>query len=153
MPIGNLCKGYVVRPCWVILEVYNGMYNPRQNGSRFIGKVCKLYRGLSKLIYQSCSRLRAALWSSLISEMEMCPWAISKLFWWLNAQTHHFDLAILVWAWAHVLIKQIKDAKSKWVGLEVQKVQPWVKLKNRRFKYLNKLHLHYTMFLAPLFVY
>jgi hypothetical protein len=39
-------------------------------------------------------------------------WAISKLFWWLNAQTHHFELTILVWAWAQVLIKQIEDAKS-----------------------------------------
>jgi hypothetical protein len=36
-------------------------------GSRLVGKVCDLCRGM-KLIYQPCSRLRAALGSSLIRD-------------------------------------------------------------------------------------
>jgi hypothetical protein len=37
--------------------------------SRLVGKVCDLCRGL-KLIYQLCSRLRAALGSSLIGDAD-----------------------------------------------------------------------------------
>jgi hypothetical protein len=38
-------------------------------GSRLMGKVCDLCRGM-KLIYQPCSRLRAALGSSLIRDTD-----------------------------------------------------------------------------------
>jgi hypothetical protein len=37
--------------------------------SRFVGKVCSLCRGM-KLIYQPCSRLRAALGSFLIRDID-----------------------------------------------------------------------------------
>jgi hypothetical protein len=37
--------------------------------SRLVGKVCNLCRGM-KLIYQSCSRLRATLGSSLIRDID-----------------------------------------------------------------------------------
>jgi hypothetical protein len=31
-PLGNLCKSYIVKPCWLTLEVFKGLYNLRQNG-------------------------------------------------------------------------------------------------------------------------
>jgi hypothetical protein len=37
--------------------------------SRLVGKVCNLFRGM-KLKYQPCSRLRAALGSSLIRDID-----------------------------------------------------------------------------------
>jgi hypothetical protein len=40
-----------------------------RKGSRLMGKVCDLYRGM-KLVYQSCSRLRVALGSSLIRDID-----------------------------------------------------------------------------------
>jgi hypothetical protein len=43
---GNLCKSYIVKPCQRTLGVFKGLYNPRQKGSRLVGKVCDLCRGL-----------------------------------------------------------------------------------------------------------
>jgi hypothetical protein len=40
-----------------------------RKGSRLVGKVCNLYRGM-KLIYRSCLWLRAALGSSLIRDTD-----------------------------------------------------------------------------------
>jgi hypothetical protein len=31
--LGNLCKGYIVRPCLLTLGVFKGPYNPRQKGN------------------------------------------------------------------------------------------------------------------------
>jgi hypothetical protein len=43
-----------------------GRLEPRaERETRFVGKVCDIFRVL-KLVYQSCSQLRAALGSSLI---------------------------------------------------------------------------------------
>jgi hypothetical protein len=33
-PLGNLCKGYVVKPCRLTLVVFEGLIDPRQKGSR-----------------------------------------------------------------------------------------------------------------------
>jgi hypothetical protein len=47
-----------------------GRLEPRaKRESRLMGKVCDLCRGM-KLIYQLCSRLRAALGSSLIRDTD-----------------------------------------------------------------------------------
>jgi hypothetical protein len=45
-PLGNPCKSYIVKPCCLTLGVFKGLYNPRQKGSRLVGKVCDLCRGL-----------------------------------------------------------------------------------------------------------
>jgi hypothetical protein len=42
----NLCKGYIVKPCWLTLIVFKGQDNLRQKESRLIGKVCDLCRWL-----------------------------------------------------------------------------------------------------------
>jgi hypothetical protein len=43
---GSLCKGYVVKPCQLTLVVFEGLINPRQKGSRLVGKVYNLCRVL-----------------------------------------------------------------------------------------------------------
>jgi hypothetical protein len=59
-----------VYPWPFTLVVKIGSYNTQAgNGSLLMGKVCGLCRGM-KLIYQSCSRLRATLGSSLIRDID-----------------------------------------------------------------------------------
>jgi hypothetical protein len=53
--------------------------------SRLVGKVCNLYRGM-KLIYQSCSRLRATLGSSLIRR------TLDTIMMMLNDDGYNYDL-------------------------------------------------------------
>jgi hypothetical protein len=45
-PLGNLCKSYIVKPWWLTLGVFKGLYNPRKKGSWLVGSVCNFYRGL-----------------------------------------------------------------------------------------------------------
>jgi hypothetical protein len=61
-------KSHVVKPCLLTLEVFKGLYNPRQKGSWLMGKVCNIYRVLRNWYISRCSRLRAALRSSLIRD-------------------------------------------------------------------------------------
>jgi hypothetical protein len=42
----TLGKSHVVKPCLLTLEVFKGPYNPRQKGSRLMGKVCNLCKVL-----------------------------------------------------------------------------------------------------------
>jgi hypothetical protein len=43
---GNIYKGYVVKACRLTLVVFKGLDNPKQKGSRLMGKVCDLCRGM-----------------------------------------------------------------------------------------------------------
>jgi hypothetical protein len=36
-PQGNLCKGYIVKPCRLTLGVFKGLYNTRQKGIKSRG--------------------------------------------------------------------------------------------------------------------
>jgi hypothetical protein len=49
-PLGNLCKGYIVKPCRLTLGVFKGLYNLRQTWIMFVGKVCDICRGLETSI-------------------------------------------------------------------------------------------------------
>jgi hypothetical protein len=62
----SLCKGYIVNlwPFTLVVKI-ESCKTQAGKGSRLMGKVCDICSGM-KLIYQPCSRLRAALGSSLI---------------------------------------------------------------------------------------
>jgi hypothetical protein len=66
----NLCKSYVVKPYRIISKMING--EARSSGRKGItthGKVCDLCKG-TKLIYQTCSRVRAALGPLFIRDID-----------------------------------------------------------------------------------
>jgi hypothetical protein len=51
LPLGNLCKGYVLKPYRLTLKVIKGLDNLSQKRITAHVKVCELYRGLETDIY------------------------------------------------------------------------------------------------------
>jgi hypothetical protein len=67
---GSLCKGYVVYPCPFTLVVKFGSCKPRLERDHDSWVKCATSAEGMKLIYQPCSRLRAAMGSSLIRDTD-----------------------------------------------------------------------------------
>jgi hypothetical protein len=56
-PQGNFCKGYVVKPCRLILGVLKDLYYPRQKRDHNSWVKCATSAKGYKLVYQFFSRL------------------------------------------------------------------------------------------------
>jgi hypothetical protein len=65
-PLGNLCKGNLVKPYRLTLVVFEGLIDPRQKGITTRGESVQPLQRVRKLVYQSCSWLWAALGAPLI---------------------------------------------------------------------------------------